>query len=194
MPDSRTELEGSESPGASSPLAGMRPAGSGVERMLHAERDYALATYGPLYIVIWRINTTTRAMVNVQAKLNDFARLRKNGIALLTIVEVDAPIPEGESREAVARFLRDSAWAIRCSAVVHEGAGFRASLVRAVVTGLTLAAHQPFPHKVFASVPLASAWLARSMHDNRVGSLSAQDLDAAIVRIRAYLGSGPTSS
>jgi hypothetical protein len=132
-------------------------------------------------------------MQDVQAKLNEFGRSRKNGIALLTIVEVDAPVPESDVRDSVARFLRDSGWCIRTSAVVHEGAGFRASLVRAVVTGLTLAAHQPFPHKVFAAVPLASAWLARSMHDMRVASLSALDLDAAIGRVRAQLGPGPTS-
>jgi hypothetical protein len=37
---------------------------------------------------------------------------------------------------------------VNASAVVLEGTSFRAAFVRSIVTGLTMLAHQPFPHQV----------------------------------------------
>ena len=74
------------------------------------------------------------------------------GVYLLTVVEEDAPMPPYEAREVVAVFLRNGAGRIRMSAVVHEGAGFRAAAVRSVVTGIAMLSKVPFPHHIFATV------------------------------------------
>lgn len=41
---------------------------------------------------------------------------------------------------------------VKGSAICFEGTGMRATIVRSVVTGLTIMSQPPFPHKVFASL------------------------------------------
>lgn len=129
------------------------------------EHDHCMATWGGVFICIWRHETTAEGVRALSDRFSDFARTHPAGVALLTIVEPNAPVPEGHVRDALAGFMRRSATALKTSAVVHEGTGFRAAAVRGVVTGLTLLARQPFPHRIFATVPEGCRWLAGTLRE-----------------------------
>ena len=93
-------------------------------------------------------------------------------------------MPSSEVRTALARFMTEGARVIRSSAVAFEGAGFRAAAVRGVVTGLTMLARQPYPHKVFATMTDAAQWLTGSLAQTAHVPLDSRELLGALEELR----------
>ena len=127
--------------------------------LLAQEADFALGSWGDLFFILWKKNTTLEGAKAVRTHLLEFTRARPAGVGLLTIVEANAPVPAADVRKALAAVLADFSRSIKASAVIFEGQGFSAAAVRSVVTGLTLIARQSYPHKVFGSLAEASAWM-----------------------------------
>jgi hypothetical protein len=127
------------------------------------EPDYCLASWKQVFIVIWRHDTTMEGVRDLDRQLIAHEASCPQGCALLTIIEQGAPMPSSDVRTALARFMTAGARVIKSSAVAFEGAGFRAAAVRGVVTGLTMLARQPYPHKVFATMVDAAQWLSGSL-------------------------------
>jgi hypothetical protein len=124
--------------------------------------NYVLASWRQIFSVVWRRDTTVDGARHLQRACRDFAKAHPRGIGLLTIVAEQAPMPSAAARQAVAEFLAHGSSYIKCSAVVMEGAGFRAAAVRSVVTGLTMLAKQAYPHRV-CSVQDAVTMLSRTL-------------------------------
>jgi hypothetical protein len=131
--------------------------------LLLADRDYALATAGPLFFIVWRVNTNIEAVREAHRRMTAHAAARGGHIGLVTIIEAGAPVPSGASRAELAGLLRDANAYIQASAVVFEGDGFRAAAVRSVVTGLNLLARPKFEHKIFGDAGKAFAWLSTAL-------------------------------
>jgi len=130
---------------------------------LGADANYACGTWRSFYFILWRVQTELAACQHVHRTMYEFGPKHPEGIGLMTIVEASAPMPPAASRNELAATLKGATF-IQASAVAFEGEGFRAASVRAVVTGLTAMAKQPFPHKVFAKVGDASLFLADQLH------------------------------
>lgn len=145
--------------------------------------DQSLATWQDAFILIWHHNTTVAGVMALERAVEEFAETRPNGIGLVTIVEESAPMPPGDAREALAKFLERASHCIKVSAVAFEGTGFRAAAVRSVVAGLTMVARQSYPHKVFATVEEGMAWMAPQMPS----PTSAQQLSEVIAELRRTL-------
>ncbi len=128
--------------------------------ILHSDPDQSLATWNDILVLIWHVNTTKQGVDRLDSTCSAFAKTRPNGVALVTIVEENAPMPPAEARDAMATFLGRQSAVVKASAVIYEGSGFRAAAVRSVVAGLTLMARQTYPHKVFATVDEGITWLA----------------------------------
>jgi hypothetical protein len=109
--------------------------------------DYAFGSWRNVFIVLWRGDTTIQAVRQLARECERFRELFPDGMFLFTIILPDATPPPGPVRGALAAFLKSADY-IRASAVVMEGNSIRAALVRGVVTGLTMLARQPFPHRV----------------------------------------------
>ena len=124
------------------------------------DADQALASWRTFFVLIWRNRTTVEGVRRASAELEAFARKHPHGVAMLTIVEADAPMPTTEARTTLGDMLRRAEESLRCSALAFEGDGFRAAAIRSVVTGLALVARPSYPHKVFDSVRSAVEWLA----------------------------------
>lgn len=131
--------------------------------ILSSNPDQSLATWRDTFVLIYHVNTTKAGVDLLDQKCEAFAKTRPNGIALITIVEENAPMPPSEARDALAAFLGRQSASIKVSAVVYEGSGFRAAAVRSVVAGLTLMARQTYPHKVFATAEEGITWMAPQM-------------------------------
>jgi hypothetical protein len=131
-----------------------------------------------LCLIIWTGETTEATIQVAEAHVADLAR-QPGHLLLMNVIEEGAPMPSSRARKALAAVLGRFADAIAASAVVCEGVGFRAAAVRGVVTGLTLIARQPYPHKAFPTVETASRWLAA-----RETGLSSDELTTAIDQLR----------
>jgi hypothetical protein len=69
--------------------------------------------------------------------------------------------------------------------VAFEGAGFRAAAVRAVVSGVSLAAKLTYPRKSFACIQDAAAWVGESTSKEGEASVPAEALIVAVHAVRA---------
>lgn len=160
-------------------------------RMVRMHRDYAIAVYRDLFLLVWRHETTMEGCAAVREELFGLARSRPEGIALITIVEELAPMPPSNSRQALAKILTDASGHIRGSAVVFEGTGFRAAAVRSAVVGLTVLARQKFAHKVFSNLSDAATWLHATLGDALERGFSVREVEQAVAEIRASIISAP---
>lgn len=110
--------------------------------------NHVIATWQSILAIVWRGETTLDGVANLRSTCGELASTHPHGIGLLTIIGASAPAPAPAVRKALAQLLTDGSAFIKCSAILIEGAGFRASTVRSVVTGLTLLAKQSYPHRV----------------------------------------------
>lgn len=158
----------------------------GFSALLASDADHAVGTWNDYFIVIWRNETKMEAVEGMTKLFDEFAGQHPDGVGFVTIVERNAPLPPGSVRDALARFL-GQATTIKGSGVVFEGSGFRASAVRSVVTGLTMLAKQPFPHKVFATVEQVTTWLVEEINRAMGSSTGADELLDGIRTLRREL-------
>lgn len=142
------------------PARGLSRAGNSALSVVSRTPTHIIATQGDLEIVIWRGSTTLDAVETIRTSLGELTRSYPKGIGVLQVVEVTAPPPDAAARNALSNVLRGAGKAVRGSAIVFEGTGFKMAAVRAIVTGLTMLARPEFPHVVFADLHEASAWVA----------------------------------
>jgi len=159
-------------------------------QLVALEKDYCLATWHEIFILIWRHETTLDGLRALDHALRDHERTYPGGCGLLTIIEQGAPMPSSDVRTAMARFMTEAARIIKSSAVTFEGAGFRAAAVRGVVTGLTMLARQPYPHKVFATVDEAARWLSGSLKATAQVAIDSSALLGALGALRERVKKG----
>jgi hypothetical protein len=135
--------------------------GAGVSspQIVHAETNYACGHFADIFVVVWRDETTLSGVRALREHFEPFARARRK-VGLINIIEEGAALPAAEARQALARLMSDSGEHIAVSAVVFEGRGFRSAAVRGVVTGLSMLARQPYPHRVCATLSEAAEWFA----------------------------------
>lgn len=113
--------------------------------------DYAMTSLDNLFVCLWRVHTRVEGIEKFVKHVAALAPQHAAGIGLITIVPPKAVPPELGVRDHLARMFSDSP-NVKGSAICFEGTGLRATIVRSVVTGLTIISQPAFPHKVFASL------------------------------------------
>lgn len=151
--------------------------------VIEVDANHCLGSHGPILVIVWRHETTRSAVMNVRRAALALAARRPGELGLMMIVETTAEAPSGEVRAVVAQAMGDFGHLVRRSALVHEGTGFHAAAVRAVVTGLSLVARQPYPQQVFDSVERAATWIVQGVPREVT---SAEDLREAISALRSH--------
>ena len=143
-------------------------------RLLHVDRNQALVTWDHLVLVIWRGICDAPAVQRLEQAGMDALRRNPDGIALMGVVEKTAVPPAGAMRAASAaandRLARHGLVGV---AGVLTQSGFAGSVVRGVITGLTLLARSDYPFKVFENHTSAAAWLSQRLASSgvRMGAL-----------------------
>lgn len=133
-------------------------------QLIRRSHDHAVGTQDCFLVVVWRRHTTVAEVKLVGKALADLSRHHPNGVQLMQVIEEPAIVPDAAARGALSELLRDATGAVAFSSVVHEGGGFRPSLIRSVVTGLLLLHKPPFPHLVFSSPERALERHAEALH------------------------------
>ncbi|MEM9459747.1 MAG: hypothetical protein AAGF11_36555 [Myxococcota bacterium] len=108
--------------------------------------------------MIARLQMAIDDVTDLGHHLDELAHHHPEGTGLLTIIEPTSPTPALSLRAEMAGIFRRSR-TLKVSAIVYEGTGFRESIVRSVVTSMSVLARFPFEYKVFASVLDACPWL-----------------------------------
>lgn len=147
--------------------------------------DHAVATWKGFLIQIWRHGTTLDAAKKVRGAAARLAVEQKGPIATLVVVEPGASLPDRDARAQLAGMVSDQRVRMAGAAMVHEGEGFRAAAVRAVVTGLMTMARNPFPHHVTATVAEACTWFDK---DRRLPASDLVALPHVVEQLRAAIG------
>lgn len=137
-------------------------------RVVHTDYDHAKAVAYNLVILLWRRRTLPEPYRAAMTLTTDHARRHPAGVGVMQVVEVDAVPPDAEARKAFTEFMK---WpGVAHFSVTHEGTGFKAASVRAIVSGVTVLSRPIFPHSVHSSVADASSWAASQ--NRRIGAFS----------------------
>jgi hypothetical protein len=107
-------------------------------------------------MLVWLKGPTMGAIEEVANFLLEYEKEGKV-IDLAVVIHPTDEYPDDAARSALAKSMRSSA--ISRIALVNEGTGFRASIVRSIISGIALLTRSPVPQKVFSSIEDAQAWL-----------------------------------
>lgn len=153
--------------------------------------DHALGRCGGAVLYVWRDNTTVHAARRLEQLVAEAraATVSAPGILLGVVAEGASP-PDAEARAALAEVLSGGGGFVHSSALVCEGSGFRASMVRGIATSLNLLARPPFPHQVFATVPAAAQWLEGRTRGTGCEAYRAQQIVSQVAALRTASGPG----
>lgn len=116
---------------------------------------------GPCAVLIWHERISVEG---VQSAARVFTKLSETqgdkGFGFLTIIENDADVStSAEARNAMSKALTDHDRWLRAAAIAYEADGFKATIVRSVVTAINLISAPRFPNRVFRSNREAVRWL-----------------------------------
>jgi hypothetical protein len=130
-----------------------------ISKVLHCDDDVALGACSDMFFVLWRDRTTLDGIAKLYEYFDSFSDSRAKDIALITIVTNSAAKgPPSEVRRKLAGWLGHASERLLISAIVFEGNGFLAALVRGIATGLSIVAQPNCPHRVVPSVWHAGEW------------------------------------
>jgi hypothetical protein len=139
----------------------------------------ALGVHGPLVIAVIDAQRAFSAAAARRA-VDEIARMRrtthKRELVYTYVMGADAEVPGPEARQVLSELPDHMDAAIG----VHEGSGFRASVVRAVVTGIAMAARGRLHPEIVATIPDAAARIHA-----RLPNLTEEEIVRAIERVRA---------
>jgi hypothetical protein len=150
-------------------------------RVLRREASHAVATVGRTLVVLWQTETSAHAVAELATSLAQFAK-EVGRLGLLQVIGDRAVVPDTAARTALATLLKANESRLVASAVVFEGAGFRASAIRSIVIGISMLSRPKYPHTVFASTTAGVAWLSRQLDESWRDS--ADGMQRAIDRLR----------
>jgi hypothetical protein len=133
-----------------------------VGGLVYSDAHHSVWLCGPV-IVTYSTDAPNQRYLMAWAQATTRLAARISGpIFVLTIIDGVTPTPDEASRKAIRNTISRHKDQIGAFAYVVEGRGFAAAAIRSVVSLMSLAARYPFPQKVFANVPEATQWLARS--------------------------------
>jgi hypothetical protein len=139
-------------------------------RVVYAEHDFALGACRDMFFVLWLDRTTVDGIATLEEQFYRFSQDRGKELALVTIVsKFAAKGPSADARHKLATWLGQASNKLVISAVVFEGDGFLAALVRGIATGLAIVAQPNCPHRVVATLQQAGEWFQKNTaHGPRV--------------------------
>jgi hypothetical protein len=121
--------------------------------------EIGIAGTGSLLLVQFRKAITSGGLSQLESAHEARRKVSPRGVAMLTLVDADLPLPADDMKMAGARSFRRLSGHNSCSATVISGVGFWASAARSTLTALTLLARPSCPSKTFGDVASALSWM-----------------------------------
>lgn len=126
-------------------------------KIIVADEHHVKAIAGNMLFVIWRRETQPQAFLQLVDVTEDLARSHSRGVGVLQVVETTAAPPSAATR-ASFKLVIQKLPSVKHYSVVHDGSGFKAASVRAIMTGAYSVVRPPFEHLVASTVREAARW------------------------------------
>ena len=152
-------------------------------QILRSDDAHAIAFTGRTLVAYWQTETREPAVNELASLLAGFAT-EFGRVGLLQIIDDRAIPPNGATRAALAAMLKNNEAQLTASAVVFEGAGFRASVVRSIVIGIGMLSRLKCPHLIFATTGEGIAWLSAQLSGAHSAPQSARGMQLAVDQLR----------
>jgi hypothetical protein len=131
-----------------------------TERFGLDEHHIAVAAFNMAF-VYWAKETQLASFQRVCETLTRLARVYPEGVGVCQVVGLQAIPPGSETRTEITRLMTERAGGrLMHYSIVHEGSGFKAASVRAIVSASHMLARSKANLAVFSSLSDASAWHA----------------------------------
>jgi hypothetical protein len=147
---------------APSPL--IRPPEKELE-VFAIDEDHVKGTAYNMVFFVWRRRTLVGPYRVGIELIKSMALKHPSGLGVMHVVETDAVPPDSDARKAFTDVTQMDA--IKHFSVTHEGTGFKAASVRAIMSGIHALARPKFEHAVHSTVADAARWAAA--HNKRLG-------------------------
>jgi hypothetical protein len=149
--------------------------------LTESDSDHIKGVVGNMLFMVWVVRTEYACYRRGADIVRMLGPRYPMGVGVLNVVEESAMPPDSRARGEFASFLRLPE--IRHFSVTHEGHGFKAAAVRAIVSAAQFIASPPYPHAVHATVGQAAAWHAE--HNRRLGiELTAERIEDVVTDLR----------
>ena len=115
-----------------------------------------------MVFAFWAKETQLSAFRKVCENLSRLASAHPDGVGICQVVGLQAVPPSTETRTEITRLMRDAVGGrLMHYSIVHEGSGFKAASVRAIVSASHMLARTTTHLAVFNSVAEAAKWHAK---------------------------------
>ncbi len=127
-------------------------------RLVDVDEDHAKAVAFNMLFLVWRRRTLGPAYRRGMTLVRDLSARFPEGVGVCQLVEVNASPPDSDTRRAFVEFMKIDG--VKHFSVLHDGTGFKAASVRAVMSSVHMLARPKFKFAVHNSVLAAAAWHA----------------------------------
>lgn len=142
---------------------------SAAPTIISADGDHVVAEWQGHTLAMFGRNVTVEGAQSLRRTVVRLARANPGRSAYLSMLHASLEIPSEAVRSVYVQLGREIDGQLNCIAVVVGGAGFTAAALRAVVTGIGIAARVSFPLRTFSTLDVAAAWVR-----SRVASAGAE--------------------
>jgi hypothetical protein len=151
--------------------------------------DCVIAAAEGVAVAFWLCHTTVEDVEELARAARRAQQGSTERVRLVQIVPQTAVPPDARARAALVRMLRGLQGIVSHSVIVFEGEGFRAAMVRSIVASIASLSNPGFPHRVFAQLPEAAAWMNEGSAE-----LGAEKVEAIVQHIRTAIVRGGASA
>jgi hypothetical protein len=131
-----------------------------TERIALDEHHIAVTAFNMVF-VYWAKETQLLSFQRVCDSLARLASAHSEGVGVCQLVGLQAIPPGSETRTEITRLMTERVGGLLMHySIVHEGSGFKAASVRAIVSASHMLARTKANLAVFSSLSDASAWHA----------------------------------
>jgi hypothetical protein len=129
------------------------------------DEDHIKGTAFNMVFFVWRRRTLVGPYRQGIELIKKMGLKHPKGLGVMHVVETDAVPPDADARKAFTDVTQMDE--IKYFSVTHEGTGFKAASVRAIMSGVHALARPKFEHAVHSTVADAARWAAA--HNKRLG-------------------------
>jgi hypothetical protein len=140
-------------------------------------------------VAVWLHHTNIEDVAELGRTVRRAHHGSRDSVRVVQVVTQTATTPDARVRAALASLLRGAKGIVSHSVILYEGEGFRAAVVRSIVTSIASLLNPGFPHRVFGRLPDAAAWMSGGD-----ASPNARQIEEVVQRVRAAIvgSDGPT--
>jgi hypothetical protein len=142
--------------------------------------------YENVTIIVWHATPEADAVERLRLISERRRKHYPMGVSAVHLVKGQFELPDGPTRDAFVRVVREGEGALAAVAVVISGSGFWASAVRSLLTGVRVVARGSFDMGLHTSLEECIKWLP-AKHSARTGiTLPLDRLERALRRADAF--------